>query len=250
MQIGPVVDIGGAEREWMVARPRIEVEIVRTFRGPRVLTVEQILTKLGCSRATVFRRLGEHGYYSSYNHAGKFLTIDEVADFDAQGLWLWRAARFSRHGSLKDTVLHFIAGSERGMTCRELAATLGVRVQNTLLQLLREDKTERERLGPTFVYLSKKERQRRQQTRRRVEFLTEQRKAVPTSRQIIATLLELIRDPEATREHIVARCQGSGVAISSAIVDTVFETYDLDKKRALSRSSTSSRRSARGPPSH
>jgi len=183
-----------------MARPRIEVEIVGTFRGPRVLTVEQLLSKLGCSRATVFRRLSEHGYYSSYNQAGKFLTIDEVAEFDAMGLWLWRAARFSREGSLKDTVLHFIGQSERGMTCEELSAVLGVRVQNTLLPLVREKKTDRERLGPTFVYLSEKGRLRRQQTRRRMEFLEERRKAVPTSRQIIATLLELIRDPEATRE--------------------------------------------------
>lgn len=231
-----------------VARPRIEVEIVRTFRGPRVLTVEQLISKLGCSRATVFRRLGEHGYYSSYNNAGKFLTIEEVAEFDAMGLWLWRTARFSREGSLKDTLLHFIGQSERGMTCEELSAVLGVRAQNTLLQLIREKKTDRERLGPTFVYLSARDRLRRQQTRRRMEFLEERRKAVPTSRQIIATLLELIRNPEATRQQIVSRCQGSGVAISPAVVDTVFEMYELDKKRALSRSSTSSRKSGRGPP--
>ena len=76
-----------------MARPRIEVEIARTFQGPLVLTVEQLIARLGCSRATVFRRLSEHGYYSSYNQAGKFLTIDEVAEFDAKGLWLWRAAR-------------------------------------------------------------------------------------------------------------------------------------------------------------
>jgi len=231
-----------------VARPRIEVEIVRTFRGPRVLTVEQLISKLGCSRATVFRRLSEHGYYSSYNHAGKFLTIDEVAEFDAMGLWLWRTARFSREGSLRDTLLHFIDQSERGMTCEELSAILGVRVQNTLLQLTREKKTDRERLGPTFVYLSERDRLRRQQTRRRMEFLEERRKALPTSRQIIATLLELIRNPEATRQQIVPHCQGSGVAISRAVVDTVFEMYDLDKKRALSRSSTSSKRSGREPP--
>ena len=134
------------------------------------------------------------------------------------------------------------------MTCEELSAALGVRVQNTLLQLVREKKTDRERLGPTFVYLSERGHLRRQQTRRRMEFLEERRTTVPTSRQIIATLLELIRDPEATREQIVPRCQGSGVAISPTVGDTVFEMYDLDKKRALSRSSTSSRKSGRGPP--
>lgn len=230
-----------------MARPRIEVEIARTFQGPRVLTVEQLIAKLGCSRATVFRRLSEHGYYSSYNQAGKFLTIDEVAEFDAMGLWLWRAARFSREGSLRDTVLRFIEKSERGMTCEELSTTLGVRVQNTLLQLVREKKTDRERLGPSFVYLSEKDRLRRQQARRRIEFLEEGQKPVPTSRQVVSTLLVLIEDPQATRDHVVCRCQSSGVAISLSVVDAIFETYDLDKKRALSRSSTSSGRNRRRP---
>jgi hypothetical protein len=230
-----------------MVRPRIEVEIARTFQGPRVLTVEQLIAKLGCSRATVFRRLSEHGYYSSYNQAGKFLTIDEVAEFDAMGLWLWRAARFSREGSLKDTVLRFIEKSERGMTCEELSTTLGVRVQNTLLQLVREKKTDRERLGATFVYLSEKDRLRRQQARRRIKFLEEGHKPVPTSQQVVSTLLVLIEDPRATRDHVVCRCQGSGVAISPSVVDAIFETYDLDKKRALSRSSTSSGRNRRGP---
>jgi hypothetical protein len=230
-----------------MVRPRIKMEIARSFRGPRVLTVEQLCEKLGCSRATVFRRLSEHGYYSSYNHTGKFLTIDEVAEFDDLGLWLWRDARFSQQGSLKDTVLHFIGRSERGMTCKELTAALGVRVQNTLLELVHEKKARREHLGPTFVYFSQGNRLRGKQTRGRMEFLEERRKAVPTSRQVIGTLLELIQDPEATREQVVSRCHDSGVAISPSVVDTIFETYDLDKKRALSRSSTCSKRSAGRP---
>lgn len=229
-------------------RPRIEVEIVRTFRGARVLTVEQLGAKLGCSRATVFRRLSEHGYFSSYNHAGKFLTVSEVAEFDAAGLWVWKAARFSRQGSLKDTALYFIDQSERGVTCEELTATLGVSVQNTLLQLVHERKADREHLGPAFVYLSRRGQLRRQQKRRRMELLDERRKAVATPQQVITVLLELIKDPQATRAQLGPRCQRSGVAASLAVVDAVFERYDLDKKRALSRSSTSFETSARRQP--
>jgi hypothetical protein len=180
----------------------------------------------------VLRRLNEHGYYSSYNHSGKFLTIEEVADFDAQGLWLWKAARFSKYGTLKETVAHFVEGSERGLTHEELSLFLGVRVHNTLLELVGEKRVHREELGPTFVYLSPKTRLRRLQARRRETFLREKHKPVPTSRQVIATLLELIKDPRARREEIVLRCQRTGVSISRQVVDSVFETHDLDKKRA------------------
>jgi len=216
----------------MIGRPRLEVEIPQTFRGPRVLTLPQLMGRLACSRATVFRRLREHGYYSSYNHAGRFLTIPEVAEFDARGLWFWKAARFSRHGSLRDTVRYFIEQSESGIASPELAAVLGVRVQNPLRQLVRDHKTHRERLGPTFVYLSERAAVRRRQGRRRRAILKERQKAVPTSRQIIATLLELIREPQATRERIVLRCRRAGVPVPRDVVEAIFERYDLDKKRA------------------
>jgi hypothetical protein len=209
------------------------MELVPIFRGPRVLTLGQLLRRLSCSRATVLRRLDEHGYYSSYNHSGQFLTIPEAADFDLQGLWLWRAARFSKHGTLKATVEHFVEESERGRTHEELSALLGVRAQNTLLDLVHEKKVYRERLGETYVYLNRKAHARRDQARRRVAFLKEHPKTLPTSRQIIATLLELIKDPRAKREEIVLRCQRGGVPISREVVDAIFEVHDLDKKRAL-----------------
>jgi len=91
---------------------------------------------------------------------------------------------------------------------------------------------QRERIGPTFVYLSHQTSVRRKQVRRRESLLAEGQKPRPTARQIIATLLELIKDPRAPRHRIVLGCQRSGVSISRQLVDAIFETYDLDKKRA------------------
>lgn len=215
-----------------MARPRIELDLMQIFRRPRVLTLQQLLARLTCSRATILRRLDEHGYFSSYNHAGKFLTIEEVAEFDDRGLWLWQAARFSRQGTLKKTVEHFVERSEGGMTHQELAGLLGVRVQNTVLDLVEEGRICREQLGTTFVYLSRRPGLRREQVRRREQFLQERRRPVPTSQQVIATLLELIKDPRAARKDVVLRCQRGGVSISREVVDAVFEQYELDKKRA------------------
>jgi len=47
-----------------------------------------------------------------------------------------------------------------------------------------------------------------------------------------STLLELIKDPKATRDDIVLRCRGTGVMITRILVDVIFGQYDLDKKRA------------------
>lgn len=216
-----------------MGRRKEEVPLVKMFEAPRILTLDELCERLRISRSTVIRRLQEHHYYSSYNLVGKFLTIEEVAEFDARGLWAWKGARFSKYGTLKNTVEHFVQGSERGMTHQELVALLSVRTHNVLLGLVEANKIQRERLGPTFVYLSSQRSTRREQILQRESFLKDLQKPLPTNRQVIATLLELIQDRHVQRQDVVARCRRAGVTISRDLVDAIFETYDLDKKRAL-----------------
>ena len=222
-----------SEKERVVGRHKEEVPLVKMFLAPRILTLDQMCERLRISRSTVIRRLQEHHYYSSYNFAGKFLTIEEVAEFNVRGLWAWKGAHFSRYGTLKNTAEQFVQASERGMTHEELVALLSVRTHNVLLGLVKADRMQRQRLGPTFVYLSSQRSVRREQILQRESFLKDLQKPVPTSRQVIATLLELIQDREVQRQDIVARCRRAGVTISRDLVDAIFETYDLDKKRAL-----------------
>lgn len=214
-----------------MARPRIATDLSRCFRSARVLTVEELCRRLSISRATAFRRLSEHGYFSSYNHRGRYLTIEEVARFGQRGLWCFKDARFSRHGTLKLTVAIFVCESRAGMTQEELSELLGVQVHNSLLDLIREGAIGRERLGPVFVYLSPDPEVRRVQIDVRGSG-PERRCVRPGSRQVIAVLLVLIDDPEVRREELVKRCRAAGVEITRAAVDAIFTRYDLDKKRA------------------
>jgi hypothetical protein len=197
-----------------------------------VLTLPQLSRTLRCSRSTILRRLAEHGYYSSYNHSGKFFTIPEIVHFDAHGLWTCKTARFSKHGTLKETLVYLVQSSSQGTTHEELASLLAVRVHNPLLELVREGTLRRERIGPTFVYLHARRTRQTEQRRRRRAAMPQRPAVHPTHRQTIATLLELIEDPQATREQIVRRCQRGGVSISPPVVDAIFERYELDKKRA------------------
>lgn len=119
------------------------------------------------------------------------------------------------------------------MTHEELAGLLGVRAYNVLLELTKEEKIRRKLLGPSFVYFAKKRSLEKGQELRRREFLPESHKPQPSNRQVIATLLEIIKDPRVSREQIVTRCQRSGVLVSRQSVETIFEIYELDKKRAL-----------------
>ena len=214
-------------------RAQKELSLERIFRGPRVLTLEELAKCLGRSRSTALRRLKIHGYYSSYNKRGCFMTIKEVCRFDSHGLWCCKGARFSRHRTLKNTISHLVQNSEQGMTHDELATCLGLRVHDTLLDLVAEETIQRQKLGPTYVYLSRKQSVQNKQARQRKESLKDRPKPHATSRQTIATLVELIKDPKATRDDIVLRCRGTGVMITRILVDIIFSQYDLDKKRAL-----------------
>jgi len=39
------------------------------------------------SRMSIFRRLKEIGYFSSFSHAGKYYTLTNIPQFDENGLW-------------------------------------------------------------------------------------------------------------------------------------------------------------------
>jgi hypothetical protein len=212
-------------------RPRIVTDIVSAFLSACVLTLDELVLRLSVSRRTVLRRLDEHGYFSSYNHRGRFLTVGEVARFDSRGLWSFREACFSKRGTLKDTVAHFVTASTAGMTHDELAQMLRVRVHNPLLELVNEGAISRARIGPVFVYVSAAPEVREAQVHVRSSAPCEPGPG-PTSRQVIAVLLELVGDPAASREDLVVRCQRGGAGITRETLDAVFTRYDLDKKRA------------------
>ena len=97
---------------------------------------------------------------------------------------------------------------------------------------MKEGGIRRQRLGPTFVYSSGKRSVEKRQIRRRKESLKQRQRPRATCRQRIATLLELLQDPKVCREDIVLRCRRAEVMITQELVDTIFEEYELDKKRA------------------
>lgn len=86
-----------------------------------------------------FRDLKVIGHLYSCNHAGRFYTLTDVPQFDADGLWQYQGVFFSRHGTLKATVGHLVQTADAGRTHHELQELLCVRVHNTLLDLVRRN---------------------------------------------------------------------------------------------------------------
>jgi len=133
----------------------------------RVATLDQLKQVLGTTGTmTVFRRLKALGYRSSYSHRGQYYTLQEIAAFDAQGLWEWHGVRFSRYGNLVETAWQFVEVADRGVSAGELQQVLHVACQRALLKLHRDGRVARARFGGVQVYLSQDpDRQRLQRGR-------------------------------------------------------------------------------------
>lgn len=138
--------------------------LVKLLRRRTIATMEEMKTALGTQvDMTVFRKLRELAYLTSYSHRGQFYALQEVAEFDAQGLWSYRDARFSRAGSLINTTETFVLRAEAGVFAPELAAVLGVEVKEPLLKLVRADRIAREQLVGLYLYCSPEAATRRRQ---------------------------------------------------------------------------------------
>ena len=114
---------------------------------------------------TVFRKLREISYRSSYSHRGKYYTLDEIARFDEMGLWSFRAVWFSKHGTLLRTCEALIARAEAGFAADELENVLHVGVHDALRRLAADGRIYREKVCGRFVHLSADSAVRKEQLR-------------------------------------------------------------------------------------
>src|SRR5436305_14791940 len=129
--------------------------LLRWFEKMRILTWERIAQALGNpSRITVFRKLAQLESRSCYSHRGHYHTLDRLADYDKNGLWSFRGVRFSRHGTLEETIAYLVEHSQQGYFASELEALLQVRVHNALARLSAAQRLDREQLVDQYIYSS------------------------------------------------------------------------------------------------
>lgn len=142
--------------------------LTRLLRQRKIATIDELKGALGTSAdATVFRKLADLEYRTSYSHRGRYYTLDEIARFDEVGLWSFRQVWFSRFGTLVSTVEALIGSAEAGYDTAELEALLHVEAKQALLHLVRAGRLSREQVGGRYVYLSPQGATRRAQLQAR-----------------------------------------------------------------------------------
>lgn len=134
------------------------------LRRNRIATLPQLKQVLGTDAdITVFRKLKQLSYHTSYSHRGQFYTLAEIADFDEIGLWTFDSVGFSRHGTLLNTAETFVHQAPAGYFAGELEALLHVPVKEPLLHLVRQDRISRLEVSQLYLYCASDKQQQRQQ---------------------------------------------------------------------------------------
>jgi hypothetical protein len=121
----------------------------------KIATLPDLKRALGTDvDLTVFRKLKQLDYLTSYSHRGRFYTLREIARFGADGLWSCDPAWFSRYGTLLATAEAFIRSSAGGYFAEDLSEILHVGAQDVLRQLVQRKRIARELISGVFLYTS------------------------------------------------------------------------------------------------
>jgi len=125
------------------------------------------------ARRTVFRRLKELSYRTSYSHRGRFYTLDDVAEFDERGLWAYEEVWFSIHGTLLSTAAATVESGDVGYFVEELDNRLHVGTKDALRKLVQDTRLRREPVAGRYLYCSGEAEVARQQVLGRQALLAE-----------------------------------------------------------------------------
>jgi hypothetical protein len=203
----------------------------------RVVTMSDLCEVIGSSsRMTVFRRLRQIEYVTSYTHAGRYYTLYDIARFDSDGIWFYDDIGFSQNGSLKNTVTYLVDGSDAGKFHFDLERQLRVRVHNVLLDLVQSKQIVRIKFEGQYLYLSSDKAQRTKQIQQR-DKLPMQARHIPvfiSEPLVIEIMAEVIRQSKRhpRADQVASALAIRGLPIAEKDVMTVFDQYDIEKKIA------------------
>jgi hypothetical protein len=216
-----------------------ERKLVDWLRRRKVATMRHLQYQFQVSHMTVFRALKKQSYHTSYNRNAAYYTLADVPEFDDWGLWAYREIRFSRFGSLPNTLVALVEQAPAGLTCGELEERLQTQVANLLSRLVREGRLQRQRLpGRQVVYLAPEPQQGRQQWEQRQQQL----RAVAAATQaglpagcsaalVIDVLRQMILAPDDDPESWARQLKAQGRPVTAKQVRHVQHHYALEKKR-------------------
>ena len=130
-------------------------DLAKALRRLKIATMPELKMALGTAvDVTVFRKLRQIAYRTSYSHRGAYYALDETSLFGENGLWSFQSVWFSRWGTLLDTAEAYVENSAAGCFVEELDNLLHTGTKEPLLRLVQQERVRRQLVGGLYLYCS------------------------------------------------------------------------------------------------
>ena len=202
--------------------------IVSLFGQNPCWMIQPLAAEMHYSIPSVRRFLTEVGYYSSFTHNGGWYTLGTIPRFGRNGLWFYHDIGFSRTGTLTKTLIALVTESPSGMSAEMLGEILRCRCHGVLVNLWRQGKIQRQKMGRCQIYFAadphKGERQRQTLSAQhppKVQFSAE---------IAVLVLAEFIRSPDLSFEQLAEKISRSkNVTVDAKRIEQLFDQHGLKK---------------------
>ena len=207
-------------------------DVIAFLRDHKVLLASQLAEHFDCSKGTIWRKLEGTGYLTSFNLNGSVLTLPDIPEWDEQGLWEFRGARFSRWGNLFETIVHLVEKSNAGFRAQELKQHLHDNIHHHLSLCVEKGLLYREGARKSAVYYSMNSRKRRVQMKRRGSELRTRIGRPPglTKGKIIDVLALAIKHRATSVEELMPLVRSKGMKVNERGVRWIIQEYEIKKK--------------------
>ena len=196
----------------------------------KVVTIVLLATWLSCSIPTARRRLKAWKAYTSYNHNGRYYTLPEIAQFDANGLWRYQGVFFSKHGNLKQTLVHLVTRSMQGLSGSELGELLGLQPRSFLSHFRHHPALCRAEIKGRWIWFAADPKIHDQQRRAQLAQAVSPTPRMPSDMEAVMILVDLIHHPHSGLEQIAHRLKPKGLDIDVEAIRQLLTHHDLLKK--------------------
>lgn len=203
------------------------------FKKNKIATMPELFDLLGTTtRMSIFRRLSDLDYSSSYSHKGQYYTIPLITLFSSSGLRHYDTVGFSQYGNLKKTIIKLVENSMSGYTHKEFEEKLKLTVHDTLLVLIKTKQLTRQKINGCYVYFcinkacAKKQRAQRQNVGRLIQSDSKVSKIL-----IIEVLVAIIRTKRINIDidSIVFDLKTRKIAVTKNEIEQILLRFHLKK---------------------
>ncbi|MCJ7664688.1 MAG: hypothetical protein MUO24_10665 [Desulfobacterales bacterium] len=202
---------------------------LKTFRRRKILTLMEVAGLIRRTIHTARRWLKAQMVRRCYNKNGRYYTLPDVPEFDANGLWRWRAILFSRYGNLTETVIELIRRSEAGLDATEVGERIGLAPRSFLSAFAGHPGLRREKTQGRFIYYAADPSLYSQQRQRRSLMSATRRD--PSELEAMAILVEKIKHPVLSVEELCRRLRRKKLQVEPEMILSLFARHGLGVKK-------------------